>query len=496
MNAPLRECRPLWWPDSKVPTEEELDRCLAEDTGLQSLIRPELVVEGDYADEIALTKRVVERWRADRRFREALALDPVAALEVAGLPPRVEAWRGIWEATETNSPQLARFRFWLQEKLWRRAETQQRLCQPDDPRHRAWRSRQMARLQTELGPRVHAGIVHAPFAIELSEGCSVGCWFCGVSAKKKGGDYRYNGEQIAEWQTILQMLRQKIGPGGAGGFLYWASDPLDNPDYELFARDFAAAFGRFPQTTTAIAHRDLERTRRLLRLSVAHGCPVNRFSILSLGQFNRIMQAFTPLELLHCELVAQNMESNQQQSAAGRARGAARRQDQHGMLEEDEPASGTIACVSGFLINMVNRSVRLITPCGASDRWPDGYQVHAEGRFEDAAGLEVLLGRMIDEQMPLSWSGKRILRLRGDARLEESVDGVSFISRYQRTRFEAGGRYGRALGRLGSALVAGRETASAVAMTLEREEGVLAEWVFHQVNRWFDAGWLDEEPTA
>ena len=44
---------------------------------------------------------------------------------------------------------------------------------------------------------------------------------------------------------------------------------------------------------------------------------------------------------------------------------------------------GTIACVSGFLFNMVERNVRLISPCNASERWPLGYRIYDEGTFTD-----------------------------------------------------------------------------------------------------------------
>ena len=34
---------------------------------------------------------------------------------------------------------------------------------------------------------------------------------------------------------------------------------------------------------------------------------------------------------------------------------------------------GTIECTCGYLVNMVDRTIRLITPCTVSERWPLGY---------------------------------------------------------------------------------------------------------------------------
>ena len=42
---------------------------------------------------------------------------------------------------------------------------------------------------------------------------------------------------------------------------------------------------------------------------------------------------------------------------------------------------GSIACVSGFLINLLDRSVKLISPCTDLKRWPLGYAVYKEAAF-------------------------------------------------------------------------------------------------------------------
>ena len=153
------------------------------------------------------------------------------------------------------------------------------------------------------------GLVHATCCFELAKGCSVGCWFCGVAAPKLGGMFQATPENRKMWRGALKVVRSVVGPGAKRGFCYWASDPLDNPDYEKFACDFHHILGTFPQTTTAIPLRDAQRTRRVLSLSQERGCDLNRFSVLTLKTFERIFQEFTPQELVYVELIPQNKES-------------------------------------------------------------------------------------------------------------------------------------------------------------------------------------------
>jgi radical SAM family RiPP maturation amino acid epimerase len=498
--AKTQTFKPSW-----QETEAELNAILAsQPEEFQSLIEPLKAASIPYASEIAHLKRFVEMWRCNPAFRAAYAASRSPAfLQEYGIKVEAEAARYVLERSLTGKvdpespgmPLVARrHRFFMREKLLHREKLRSVGCAPAEPRHKAWRERQIRRSVGHLGPLFSESIVHAPFAIEITDGCSVGCWFCGISAEKKKSDFLYTESNAALWRSVLATLRARMGESAASGFLYWASDPMDNPDYEKLALDFANICGRFPQTTTAIAHKDVERTRALLRLSSEHGCTINRFSVLSLGQFNKIMEAFTPEELLHCEIIGQHAESANIQSNAGRARNSTRLRERAESKGESAAqfaeGTGTIACVSGWLINMPRRSVRLITPCPASDRWPNGYWTLEEGHFETAADLEALMEAMTRRHMKSSIRAGDIPRFRADLEFQASDQGFVLRAAGCVTTFSGVGQTV-----FGKIIAEGCRTAAEIALQLEKEFELPMEDTFTNLNNLFDGGFLDEEPA-
>ena len=486
-------------------SEAELEAIFRQHPDLfRPMIEPVPARTSPYAAELAHVKRFGERWRADRSFREALPVDPAAAVKHFGLEADPEELRALWDMEYGQAqpadwrPPLAvqRYRLFVREKLLHREKLRTVECEPADPRHRVWRQRQINRSFGHLGPRAHDGIVHAPFAIELSLGCSVGCWFCGVSADRKKSDFLYTPDNARLWRRVLEALRRPLGASTTTGFCYWATDPLDNPDYEKLCTDMADIGGRFPQTTTAQPQKDVERTRALLRLSEDRGCTINRFSVLTLKQFDQVMEAFTAEELLHCEIVAQNAEASHIQGNAGRARGAPllkRRAQEHGLTGDGwQQVPGTIACVSGWLINMVEQRLRLITPCPSSGRWPDGYWVLDDRRFRDAEEFEDLLESMTARHMTTALRASDPARFRPDLAVTCGDDAIRAAG-YGATTSVTGVPH---LRELGEALAARALTVGELAIEHEDRHGWPAERTMHTLNQIFDAGVLDEEPRG
>lgn len=446
------------------------------------------------APSVAAVKRFLERWAADERFRAEVEADPQGAPLRRGIPVDARELRPLFDPDAEGapaSPLVEAYRAFRQERL-EHCERVRRESAPAEPRFRAWRARQMARVRTELRPLIHDSIVHPVFAVELSKGCSVGCWFCGVGALRLEDQFLHTPDNARLWRQTLDVLAGFTGPVAARwGFLYWATDPFDNPDYEKFCFDFRDAFGLFPHTTTAQPLRDSERSRAFIRLAEANGCHATRFSILSLGVLDRLHALMSAGELTHVELVLQMKTSVLKKSSAGRSRERARQQAAREGRDFEDSAGDTIACVSGFLLNMVERTVRLVSPCAASDRWPLGYFVHDEGRFEDAGELEALVEAMIERHMPETIRPRDRVRFRRDLAYEPLDGGFRVSARWGRLTFD-GNPFLEELGRI---IAAGDRTAEEIAGHFGDRYGVEPDSVAGWLSLVFDNGVLDEEPA-
>ena len=408
---------------------------------------------------IAHAKRFGERYKADPEFRALVAIDSRKAAKKYNLDLDPEEIRPLWDPEESRrieqqnlalSPLLKivlesnqGITDWLH-----RYKTGEGLV---NPKYKAWWKRQVSRNNSEVGVRLNSRIVHAPACFELSSGCTVGCWFCAISAEKFAGAFPYTPDNKQLWREVLETVNDVIGPATKTGFCYWATDPLDNPDYEKFIRDYQSVTEALPSTNTAKAHTDLPRVRSILEMWRDYdGFTANVLSILTIRILDRIHEEFTPEELLWTGLNLVNKQSIVAKAVAGRAREKNWNPNEHTRdhsIVKTDISPSTIACVSGFLFNMVEKSVKLITPCKASDSWPNGYKILEEGPFTMGADLKVLMEGMIENNMALSIQDNQVVKFRDDLEYRPLPQGFALATEYGKHEFNHP-RFGKELGDL------------------------------------------------
>lgn len=458
-------------------------------------------------EHFAVYKRFNERWVADPHFRSAMSDDPVAALERHRLPVRPEDVRPPRKADMSDASMGTR-------AMWQIVRAKSRVMHqfyredgaPHDVRIRHWRDREIARQMLDLGPFHTRSNIHSSIAFELTKGCSVGCWFCALSPERLTAVFRYE-EQRELWRDTLTVFGEALGPALRTGFLYWASDPLDNPDYEKFCRDFHEIAGVYPPTTTALALKNPARTRALLAESQERGCWLNRFSIITLKMLDAVHREFTPEELARVECLPVNRESAFAFGNAGRFREHV--EADPSLMEQqkknlqwapwytgdpayegtDDYPLATIGCVTGFLVNMCDRNVQLISPCTSSDRWPLGYYVYEDVHFESADELRAIVTRIIDERMSPHVPASSRPRFHHYLDYEELEDGFRLHGRFHST---ATFRAAPAWRETGALVREGELTASEIVERVASACGVDAAHVQSQLDGLRQSGVLDE----
>ena len=362
---------------------------------------------------VAETKRFLELYTGIQSYKQEVDANCNITEAPFGFRFKPSSVRSIYDAdyllsqqaigAQLNPAEKAYREFCNQKIGWRHRIRHE--CIPADKKLRLWRERQIKRAKFEFGAERDDYFIHAPLMFELAEGCSVGCWFCAFSASKLSKLLPYSPENAKLWRGVLKAGIDVIGPGARWSTDYFATDPLDNPDHEKFCRDFHEIMGMWPQTTTAIAHKNIERLKNLLPESREAGCRVNRFSVITTKNLERIHNAFTAEELRDVEIIAQSQDSTFLKAKAGRYIDSAKKskkienreaekniiafEDTHSKEEatklaaEMEDQAGSICCVSGFLVNMVEQTIKLISPVGADERWPLGMIVYDQADFKD-----------------------------------------------------------------------------------------------------------------
>lgn len=455
--------------------------------------------------DLAQVKRFMERLVADPAFRAKLTEhvdDPKRVTEEYGIDVDPARMLPLWHSQYIKYRNKEEGKQWPLAVLWddhlermfayRDLLRELGAASEANPRFHAWRERQIARSASELGTSA-GSIVHPIAAYELSDGCSLGCWFCGISADKFKGNWPYTPENAALWRGVLQVMVDLFGSAAQTGFCYWGTDPADNPDYPRFIEDHYHVTGVLPQTTTAAPLKDLALTREILALHDKYPSVVNRFSITSLKMLDKVHAEFSADEVLEVELVTQNREALMNKANAGRAaerraKLVARGQDDKKLNLSEEHS--TIACVSGFLFNMVSHSVKLVAPTRASEKWPLGYRIYEEARFDSPEELRGILEGMVDRFMPELIPGTARAAFREDLRFTRVEDGFTLT----RSGHEFSCRLHPFSLRLGELIDEGRHSAGEIMAQLVAE-GANVLLVGNTLQRLFDLGLLDDEPA-
>jgi len=307
-----------------------------------------------------------------------------------------------------------------------------------DRRFHLWRQRQLNRVRAVSHSELFQMLPHISIAFELSQGCSGQCPFCCFATQPLHGVFSATTANRKLWREVLEMSRHIVGPVMRYGLCYYATEPFDNPDYETFVEDFHALNDWWPQLTTAKPLESPARIRNYIRMIGAQPLRSNmvRFSVTSLETLRKVHGEYSAEELDHVSLILNNPESTFKYSPAGRARQLRADWQERGL---DRPEKfylpGTIACVSGFVVNLSARSIRLVAPCSPDEAHPQGLILFDEAGFSDAADFEAQMERMIARNMPDSPRPDTALAFAPAFSLNKDSDGIALSSRFMTRRF-------------------------------------------------------------
>jgi len=356
----------------------------------------------------------------------------------------------------------------------------------------AWRKRRITAAKSELG-YFGMQISHPSFAYELCDGCSVGCWFCSFAANKLTGVLDYEAERD-NIQCIIKHNIDIFGKATAGSALpYYSTEPHDNPHYIDFLRDFEELTGAVLCTSTAVCG-DIGWLRELIKYyrnrDLRYGWP--RLSILSLGMMDKVHDAFTPMELLDNELLIQAKDNTRPKVTGGRIL------EEHTGLRDKEDFSdkdsidlvpqGSIACVSGFIINLVSRKITLCSPCYVCDEWPHGFRVYGEAFYNDASDFPDVINRLVEHSMFMSPPRDKILKFRDDIIFRPTEEGFDLATANQLHHFKGKNKYGP-LGQLISESNHTYAQISEMLITKHKVNPIVMRTIVQQL---FDEGFIDE----
>lgn len=352
-------------------------------------------------------KRIYEYYQAEPSFRAALMENPGKAVQEQGLSARdgYEIRDAVLAILKGTLPERENNPYWQEFSGRNRAviaftsRVMSEACYKNQ-QVAAFVSRCLRRCRMESADvRAHGQIRFVPIAFELSEGCRVHCPFCGLGAGIWKENFAHGDGGGKLWREVLSAAYDFFGDILGQAPLYFATEPLDNPDYKDFLEEVYRLTGQIPQTTTAAADRDTGRTKRLMSYlgdERLFGEARLRFSIISLAQFRRIMDAFSPEELADVELIFNHPESLNRFSDSGRARGP--------VSASRQKIRYSVSCLAGVRVNLCSKKITFMEPVLPDADFPDGCRHRETVNFTDGVEfkrrLEELFGKYAHTLVP------------------------------------------------------------------------------------------------
>lgn len=429
---------------------------------------------------VAEVKRFMECYSGDRQFMKAVEAggkfteEQLRMLKDIGISFEPEAMALLWRQPDLvdSLPNLVasheqippdvdallapypEFRLWSHWRhrhdrttVFRKLKLSRRAT--DSPVYTAWRGRRVWAARNELGP-FGWSLDHPCHAVEMAVGCSVGCGFCAFDAPKLETVFDFSLPENRELvRGVATGMAKVLGWPAAAGMLYWSTEPHDNPHYVELLKLWDEVTGVKLCTATARAEEQwIGKLIEFYSAGPAGRVPWPRVSVLTRKHMRRLHQAFTPLEMRDTTLLMQQKEAEVFRGKVPGGRDRMLRQlvdaddlrnvDFENLPEGFEPPQGSIACISGFLVNMVQRTLKLISPCYTTMEYRYGYRVFDETTFDGPEDFEVALKRVIARSMVEYAYPEMPIKWRDDLKVAPRPDGFTLLSPTTRRDFRKG----------------------------------------------------------